>query len=63
MAKKVQGENTGSGYDVGDVENVVMPKEMTVKKRGRAPRIHTALPQSENKIHKSVVQAPRRKVY
>ena len=64
VAKKVQGEATGSGYDVGDVENVVMPKEMVVKKRGRAPRIHTALPQSENKIHKSVVAAaPRRRVY
>ena len=58
-----QGEQTGSGYDVGDVENVVMPKEMKVKKRGRTPRIHTALPQSENKIHKSVVAAPRRRVY
>ena len=68
VAKRVQGEEaqgepTGSGYDVGDVENVVMPKEMKVKKRGRTPRIHTALPQSENKIHKSVVQAPRRRVY
>ena len=68
VAKRVQGEEaqgepTGSGYDVGDVENVVMPKEMKVKKRGRTPRIHTALPQSENKIHKSVVAAPRRRVY
>ena len=63
---EAQGENTapaGSGYDVGDVENVVMPKEMKVKKRGRTPRIHTALPQSENKIHKSVVTPPRRRVY
>ena len=57
-----QGEQTGSGYDVGDVENVVMPKEMVVKKRGRTPRIHTALPQSENKIHKSVV-TPRKRVF
>ena len=68
VAKRVQGEEnteqaTGSGYDVGDVENVVMPKEMKVKKRGRTPRIHTALPQSENKIHKSVVTPPRRRVY
>ena len=64
VAKRVQGEEAqGSGYDVGDVENVVMPKEMVVKKRGRTPRIHTALPQSENKIHKSVVAAPRRRVY
>ena len=68
VANRVRGEEnteqaTGSGYDVGDVENVVMPKEMKVKKRGRTPRIHTALPQSENKIHKSVVQAPRRRVY
>ena len=64
VAKRVQGEEAqGSGYDVGDVENVVMPKEMKVKKRGRTPRIHTALPQSENKIHKSVVAAPRRRVY
>ena len=58
-----QGEQTGSGYDVGDVENVVMPKEMKVKKRGRTPRIHTALPQSENKIHKSVVAPIRKRVY
>ena len=64
VANRVRGEEAqGSGYDVGDVENVVMPKEMKVKKRGRTPRIHTALPQSENKIHKSVVQAPRRRVY
>ena len=68
VANRVRGEEntgqaTGSGYDVGDVENVVMPKEMKVKKRGRTPRIHTALPQSENKIHKSVVTAPRRRVY
>ena len=57
VAKRVQGEEnteqaTGSGYD-----------EMKVKKRGRTPRIHTALPQSENKIHKSVVTPPRRRVY
>ena len=58
-----QAEPTGSGYDVGDVENVVMPKEMKVKKRGRTPRIHTALPQSENKIHKSVVAPIRKRVY
>ena len=58
-----QAEQTGSGYDVGDVENVVMPKEMKVKKRGRTPRIHTALPQSENKIHKSVVAPIRKRVY
>ena len=58
-----QGEPVGSGYDVGDVENVVMPKEMKVKKRGRTPRIHTALPQSENKIHKSVVAPIRKRVY
>ena len=68
VANRVRGEEnteqaTGSGYDVGDVENVVMPKEMKVKKRGRTPRIHTALPQSENKIHKSVVTPPRRRVY
>ena len=64
VAKRVRGEEAqGSGYDVGDVENVVMPKEMKVKKRGRTPRIHTALPQNENKIHKSVVAAPRRRVY
>ena len=68
VAKRVQGEEntgqaTGSGYDVGDVENVVMPKEMVVKKRGRTPRIHTALPQSENKIYKSVVAPIRKRVY
>ena len=68
VANRVRGEEnteqaTGSGYDVGDVENVVMPKEMKVKKRGRTPRIHTALPQSENKIHKSVVAPIRKRVY
>ena len=68
VAKRVQGEEntgqaTGYGYDVGDVENAVMPKEMKVKKRGRTPRIHTALPQSENKIHKSVVAPIRKRVY
>ena len=64
VANRVRGEEAqGSGYDVGDVENVVMPKEMKVKKRGRTPRIHTALPQSENKIHKSVVAPIRKRVY
>ena len=64
VANRVRGEEVqGSGYDVGDVENVVMPKEMKVKKRGRTPRIHTALPQSENKIHKSVVAPIRKRVY
>ena len=62
VANRVQG-NVGSGYDVGDVENVVSPKEMkTAKKRGRAPRIHTALPQNENKTYKSVV-TPRKRVF
>ena len=61
VAKRVQG-NVGSGYDVGDVENVVMPKEMkTAKKRG-TPRVHTALPQNENKTYKSVV-TPRKRVF
>ena len=64
VANRVRGEEAqGSGYDVGDVENVVMPKEMVVKKRGRTPRIHTALPQNENMIYNSVVKAPRRRVY
>ena len=67
VAKRARGGNEaeaqGSGYDVGDVENVVSPKEMkTAKKRGRAPRIHTALPQNENKTYKSVV-TPRKRVY
>ena len=68
VAKRVQGEQaqgepTGSGYDVGDVENVVMPQEMGSKKKKRAPRILTALPQSENKIYKSVVAPIRKRVY
>ena len=52
--------NIGSGYDVGDVENVVMPKEMGSKKK---KRILTALPQNENMIYNSVVKAPRRRVF
>ena len=63
VANRVQG-NVGSGYDVGDVENAVIPKEMkTVKKRGRTPRIHTALPQNENKIYNSVVTPIRKRVF
>ena len=50
----------GGAYDVGDVENIVMPKEIGSKKK---KRILTALPQNENKIYKSVVVAPRRRVY
>ena len=61
VANRVRGEEvTGSGYDVGDVENVVMPKEMGSKKK---KRILTALPQNENMIYNSVVKAPRRRVY
>ena len=61
VANRVRGEEvSGSGYDVGDVENIVMPKEMGSKKK---KRIITALPQNENMIYNSVVKAPRRRVY
>ena len=47
----------GSGYDIPDLDNETNPIAISSKKKNR---ILTALPQNENKIHKSII---RRRVY
>ena len=50
VAKRVRGEEAqGSGYDVGDVENVVMPKEMKVKKRSARPASSQPYPKARTR--------------
>ena len=68
VAKQIQGSSgkeTGAGYDISDLSDEVMALPVATKKKNR---IITALPQSENKMYKSVIRgaAPRgtrRRVY
>ena len=59
------GKEEGAGYDISDLSDEVMAVPVVTKKKNR---IITALPQSENKMYKSVIRgaAPRkirRRVY
>ena len=60
VANQILGKDektSGSGYDISDLDNETNPIEVPTKKKNR---ILTALPQNENKIHKSII---RRRVY
>ena len=61
VANQIQGkankDTTGAGYDISDSDNETTPIAVPTKKKNR---ILTALPQNENKIHKSII---RRRVY
>lgn len=60
VANQIQGKDakaSGAGYDISDLDNETQAIEVQTKKKNR---ILTALPQNENKMHKSVI---RRRVY